>query len=95
MVHAGEILLGEHTAISIANFVLSPNAVLSTGMHAKTTSPLSVHDFMKKSSVGYVTQSAYAELAGHARRLAEYEGFDAHANAVSELREEAMAWQGA
>ena len=50
--HAGEILLGAHTPITIGNFVLGPNAVLPTGRAALTHSPLSVFDFMKRSSVG-------------------------------------------
>jgi histidinol dehydrogenase len=48
-----------------------------------------VFDFMKRASVGYVTQSGYPELAAHTRILAQYEGFDGHANAVSEMREQA------
>lgn len=84
--HAGEVLLGPHTPVSLGNFVLGPNAVLPTGRSARTASPLSVHDFMKRSSVGYVTAAGYAELAAHAEVLARYEGFDGHANAVSDAR---------
>jgi histidinol dehydrogenase len=50
---------------------------------------------MKRSSVGYVTSAAYPELAKHARLLAEYEGFDSHANAVSEIRDGLLAQRGA
>ncbi|MFO1057026.1 MAG: histidinol dehydrogenase [Dongiaceae bacterium] len=89
--NAGEILLGDHTPVTLGNFVLGPNAVLPTGGAAKTCSPLSVFDFMKRSSVGYVTAGAYPGLALQARRLATYEGFDGHANAVSPLRERARA----
>jgi len=88
--HAGEILLGEHTPITLGNFVLGPNAVLPTGGWAKTFSPLSVFDYMKRTGVGYVTRAAYPEMAKHARVLATYEGFDAHANAVSELRDDLL-----
>jgi histidinol dehydrogenase len=84
--HAGEVLLGPYTPVSLGNFVLGPNAVLPTGRGARTASPLSVHDFMKRSSVGYVTAAGYDELAGHAAVLARYEGFDGHANAVSAAR---------
>ena len=90
IVNAGEILLGENTPLTLGNFVLGPNAVLPTGGAARTASPLSVFDFMKRTSVGYVTAAGYPELAAHARVLATYEGFDAHANAVSPLRDEAM-----
>jgi histidinol dehydrogenase len=88
--NAGEILLGEHTPVPLGNFVLGPNAVLPTSGQARTCSPLSVFDFMKRSSIGYVTAGAYPGLAKHARVLATYEGFDGHANAVSSLREKAM-----
>ncbi|MEM9056165.1 MAG: histidinol dehydrogenase [Pseudomonadota bacterium] len=87
--HAGEILLGEHTAIAIANYVLGPNAVLPTSMKARVASPLSVFDFLKSCSLGRVTAEGYRELAAHTKRLAEYEGFEAHANAVSNLRDKA------
>lgn len=90
IVNAGEILLGEHTPIPLGNFVLGPNAVLPTSGQARTCSPLSVFDFMKRSSIGYVTAGAYAGLAKHARILAAYEGFDGHANAVSPLRAAAL-----
>jgi histidinol dehydrogenase len=84
--HAGEILLGAHTPTTLGNFVLGPNHVLPTSRAARTRSPLSVLDFMKRSSVGYATAAGYTALAPHARRIAEYEGFDAHANAVSAMR---------
>ncbi len=84
--HAGEILLGPHTPITLGNFVLGPDCVLPTGGHARTWSPLSVFDFMKRTGIGWVTESAYPELARHARVLATYEGFDAHANAVGARR---------
>jgi histidinol dehydrogenase len=89
--HAGEILLGEHTPVTLGNFVLGPNAVLPTGGAARTGSPLSVFDFMKRTSVGYVTAAGYPTLARHARVLATYEGFDGHANAVSPLRDRARS----
>ncbi len=90
IVNAGEILLGEHTPVTLGNFVLGPNAVLPTSGAAKTASPLSVFDFMKRTSIGFVTASGYPDLAKHARVLATYEGFDGHANAVSSLRDEAF-----
>ncbi|MCC6203415.1 MAG: histidinol dehydrogenase, partial [Hyphomicrobiales bacterium] len=71
---AAEILLGPHTPVSIANFGLGPNAVLPTSRWARTWGPLSVTDFVKRASIGYVTQSAYPEFAKHAWTLARYEG---------------------
>ena len=84
---AAEILLGPHTPVTIANFVLGPNCVLPTSGWARSFGPLSVTDFIKRSSVGYVTAAAYPELARHAKVLADYEGFSSHANAVSARRD--------
>ncbi len=89
--NAGEILLGEHTPICAGNFALGPNAVLPTNAAAMTHSPLGVHDFLKRISIGHMTRAGYERLAPHAYRLARYEGFDAHANAVSPLRDAAFA----
>jgi histidinol dehydrogenase len=88
--NAGEILLGSHTPFTLGNYLIGPNAVLPTGGWAKTFSPLSVHDFLKRSSIAYVSETAYPELAEKAHTLARYEGFDAHAQAVSEIREDLL-----
>jgi histidinol dehydrogenase len=84
---AAEILMGPHTPVSIGNFGLGPNAVLPTSRWARTCGPLSVTDFVKRSSIGYVTAAAYPEFARHARTLARYEGFSSHEHAVSEVRD--------
>jgi len=84
--NAGEILLGRYTPITLANYLIGPNAVLPTNRAARTCSPLSVFDYMKRISVGFVTGPAYAGLAEHAERFARYEGFDGHARAVSTIR---------
>ncbi|RWM21659.1 histidinol dehydrogenase [Mesorhizobium sp.] len=86
--NAAEILLGEHVPGSIANYLMGPNAVLPTGGAARYSSGLGVHDFLKASSIGHITAAGYAEMAPRTHRFASYEGFDAHANAVSHLREE-------
>jgi histidinol dehydrogenase len=88
--NAGEILLGEWSPTTLGNFVLGPNHVLPTSGWAKTASPLSVFDFLKRSSVAYVTDRGYPELARHAKVFAKYEGFDGHANAVSGFREKIL-----
>lgn len=84
---AAEILMGPHTPISIANFALGPNAVLPTSRGATTYGPLSVSDFVRRSSIGYVTAKGYPDLAAAARTLSDYEGFSSHGNAVSEVRD--------
>ncbi len=85
--HAGEILLGEYAPSTLANFVVGPSHVLPTGGWARTGSALSVHDFLKRTSIVDVTKQGYMLLAPHAKTFADYEGFDAHGNAVSKLRD--------
>lgn len=80
--NAGEILLGNNTPFSCANYSIGANAVLPTGGKAKTWSALSVRDFMKYSSIVYSTKNGYSDLEKHVKVLAEYEGFTAHANAL-------------
>ncbi len=82
--HAGEILLGQHTPFSLANYAIGANAVLPTGGRARTCSALSVRDFMKFSSVACLTSVGYANLRDAAITLADYEGFAAHAKALRE-----------
>ena len=84
--NAGEILLGNYTPITLGNFVIGANAVLPTARNARTASPLSIFDYMKRTSIATVTKQGYNALAPHAYRLAKYEGFDAHARAVSPVR---------
>lgn len=84
--NAGEILLGDYTPITMCNFVMGPNAILPTGGFAKTCSSVSVNDFLKRSSVGYVTKEGFEKAREHAYRMAVAEGFDAHALAVKERK---------
>ena len=64
--NAGEILLGQHTPFSLANYAIGANAVLPTGGKAKTCSPLSVRDFLKYSSVAYRRRwIRFPERRGH------------------------------
>ncbi len=82
--NAGEILLGEHTAFSLANYAVGANAVLPTGGQAHTWSPASVQDFTKRSSVVYVSREGYNSMRDHVIALADHEGFYMHAQALRE-----------
>ncbi|MFP4477526.1 MAG: histidinol dehydrogenase [Desulfatibacillaceae bacterium] len=86
IVHAGEILLGPYTPITVGNFSLGVNAILPTGGFAKTFSCVSVWDFLKRSSIGYLTKEGYDQLRDVSRRFAEYEGFSAHAAALGKRK---------
>ncbi len=88
--NAGAIFLGQWTPESVGDYVAGPNHVLPTGGTARFSSPLSVDDFVKKSSVLSYSFEAL-EMDGDAVQvIAEKEGLWAHGRAVS-LRIEAMA----
>ncbi len=81
--NAGEILLGPYTPFCIGNYSAGTNAILPTGGFAHTYSCTSVHDFLKRTGLAYVTEEGYMTLSETTRQLAEFEGFPAHANAVT------------
>lgn len=87
IMNAGEVMLGIHSPISLANYAIGLNAVLPTGGMARTHSALHTLDYMKRISVGYVTPQGYSRLKDTVLRLADYEGFAAHAQALR-IREE-------
>jgi histidinol dehydrogenase len=89
--NAGEILLGQRTPFSLANYCIGANAVLPTGGKARSFSALSVRDFVKYSSVAYLTSDGYSSLRETAIALADYEGFAAHAKALRERRRDGSA----
>ena len=79
---AGAILLGEASSEPVGDYIAGPSHVLPTGGTARFSSPLSVDDFLVKSSViAYSPERLRAE-ARHILTLAEVEGLDAHANAI-------------
>ncbi|MCB2263719.1 MAG: histidinol dehydrogenase [Candidatus Thiosymbion ectosymbiont of Robbea hypermnestra] len=80
--NAGEILIGKYTPLTIGNFSLGVNAVLPTGGFARSFSCVTVFDFLKRTSIGYVSQAAYPEISRVAQKFAEYEGFPSHAAAI-------------
>jgi histidinol dehydrogenase len=87
--NAGAIFLGQWTPESVGDYVAGPNHVLPTGGTARFSSPLSVDDFVKKSSVLSYSYEALEMDADTVLAIAEKEGLWAHARAVS-LRIEAM-----
>jgi histidinol dehydrogenase len=80
--NAGEILLGQDSAFSMANYAAGCNNVIPTGGWARTASPLSVRAFLKSSSVVYVASEGITTLRDSVASLAAYEGFSAHEMAV-------------
>lgn len=80
--NAGEILLGPFTPIPISNYCLGLNAILPTGKFARSFSAVGVNDFLKRSGVGYLSREGYDGLKETTLRMADYEGFPAHALAI-------------
>ncbi|HIT88393.1 MAG TPA: histidinol dehydrogenase [Candidatus Coprocola pullicola] len=80
--NAGAIFLGEYTPEPLGDYMAGPNHVLPTGGTARFFSPLSIDDFIKKSSILSFSKEALLELAEDIVTFAQAEGLTAHANAV-------------
>lgn len=77
--HAGSIFLGNFSPVAIGDYYAGPNHVLPTEGTARFSSPLSVDDFMKKSSVIKYSKKRISSVAEDAAYFAEREGLSAHA----------------
>ncbi len=80
--NAGAIFLGNYTPEPLGDYMAGPNHVLPTSGTAKFFSPLSVDDFIKKSSILAFSKAAFEELGSDVIKFAEAEGLTAHANSV-------------
>ncbi len=80
--HAGSIFLGNGTPVAVGDYFAGPNHVLPTGRTARFSSPLSVDDFMKKSSVTHYSVEALRQDGRSIEAFAEREGLTAHARSV-------------
>jgi len=80
--HAGAIFLGHNTPEAIGDYVAGPNHTLPTGGTAKFYSPLSVEDFMKKSSIISFSSNAINEIGEECALIANTEGLTAHEQSV-------------
>jgi histidinol dehydrogenase len=81
--HAGAVFLGRHTPEVAGDYLAGPNHVLPTGGTARFSSPLSVEDFQTRSSLLSLTPEALHRWRAPVARLAELEGLDAHARAIT------------
>ena len=80
--HAGGIFVGEHSSEALGDYVTGPSHIMPTGGSARFHSPLSVRDFLKITGLFAVNELAEKRLGPTAIRLAEAEGFSAHAMAI-------------
>lgn len=91
--NAGAIFLGHYSPEPLGDYLAGPNHVLPTSGTARFFSPLSVDDFVKKSSLICCSREELERVSEQVMLLARQEGLDAHANAVAirfgkEIKEE-------
>ena len=80
--HAGALFLGRYTPPAVADYIAGPNHVLPTGATARFCSALSIHDYTKISNIVHYTKEELSKVKDHLVRLAQIEGFDAHAKSA-------------
>ncbi len=86
---AGSVFLGHFSPEPLGDYFAGPNHTLPTGGTARFASPLSVDDFVKKSSYIYYPAEALQNAAGTVAAFARSEGLEAHArSAESRLKQE-------
>lgn len=85
--HAGAIFLGEWTPEAAGDYVAGPNHTLPTGGTARFSSPLSVDEFIKKSSIIQYSPAALMRDSKAIIALADHEGLWSHAQSVRLRRE--------
>lgn len=86
--NAGSIFLGRNVPEALGDYLAGPNHTLPTLGTARFSSPLSVDDFIKKSSFIYYTKEALGAVQSRIVDFAEREGLHAHAQSVSVRFEE-------
>jgi len=81
--NAGSIFLGRYTPEALGDYFAGPNHTLPTSGTARFSSPLSVDDFVKKSSYLYYTEEALHPVADRIADFAQREGLYAHGQSVT------------
>ena len=80
--NAGAIFLGEYSSEPLGDYFAGPDHVLPTNGTAKFFSPLSVDDYIKKSSIIYFSKEALAPMKDDIQAFANAEFLTAHANSI-------------
>ena len=81
--NAGSIFLGRSAPEALGDYFAGPNHTLPTSGTARFSSPLSVDDFVKKSSFLYYTPAALAAVSAQIQDFARREGLEAHARSIA------------
>ena len=88
IVNAGSVFLGRNVPEALGDYLAGPNHTLPTSGTARFSSPLSVDDFVKKSSFLYYSREALREVCGDVARFARMEGLEGHARSIESRFEE-------
>ena len=86
--NAGAIFIGEYSSEPLGDYFAGPNHILPTNGTAKFFGPLSVDDFVKKSSIIYYSREALEPIHKDIIKFAESEQLTAHANSIKVRFEE-------
>ena len=81
--NAGAIFIGEYSCEPLGDYFAGPNHILPTNGTAKFFSPLSVDDFVKKSSIIYCSREALQPIHKDIEQFAKCEQLTAHANSIA------------
>ena len=81
--NAGSIFLGKYAPEALGDYFAGPNHTLPTSGTARFSSPLSVDDFVKKSSFTYYTKKALGKVSDKVALFAHSEGLTAHAKSMT------------
>ena len=81
--NAGAIFIGEYSSEPLGDYFAGPNHILPTNGTARFFSPLSVDDFVKKSSIIHYSREALESIHRDIEQFAKCEGLTAHANSIA------------
>jgi histidinol dehydrogenase len=81
IVNAGEVLIGQHTPFSAANFVIGCPASLPTSGFAHVSSGITADTFLKRTAIARADEVAMNRMRASVLALSDHEGFPAHGNA--------------
>ena len=82
IVNAGSIFMGRNVPEALGDYLAGPNHTLPTSGTARFSSPLSVDDFVKKSSFLYYSKEALKDVCANVALFARKEGLEAHARSI-------------
>jgi histidinol dehydrogenase len=83
VINAGSVFLGHYSPESVGDYASGTNHVLPTNGHARAYSGVSLDSFVKKITFQQLTREGLSDIGMTVRRMAEAEGLEAHARAVS------------